>query len=250
MVPRNMRRTVLKCLTQNDQRRVDEDKKVLLRQKTQEEIKEATTAAADGKQDQDDGDNDITTIDVNNLDEQNIGHAMDHAMTETSANANEEKEEKEATVVVEQHVNAKDALEQDVEEDAVHIMVGEVDFLDADDVEDGEKGAKEEGKDKEEHIGNNLLIFARSLIPVDVGMDEKNAKFFIIILGNATTRARQIDMEMGISFASLLQDEKIVSCLYQSHNANMLMDVLRNRLRDIHMVPQIHRPTKKGIKKR
>ena len=231
----------MKCLTQNDQRRVDEDKKVLLRQKTQEEIKEAT-AKQDG-----DNDNDITAIDVNNLDEQNIGHAMDHAMTETSANANEEKE---ATVVVEQHVNAKDALEQDVEEDAVHIMVGEVDFLDADDVEDGEKGAKEEGKDKEEHIGNNLLIFARSLIPVDVGMDEKNAKFFIIILGNATTRARQIDMEMGISFASLLQDEKIVSCLYQSHNANMLMDVLRNRLRDIHMVPQIHRPTKKGIKKR
>ena len=28
------------------------------------------------------------------------------------------------------HENAHDALEQDVEEDAVHIMVGEVDFLD------------------------------------------------------------------------------------------------------------------------
>ena len=225
LVPKNMRRTVINCLTQNDKRRAENsDAAETTSKTTTNATTDATTNATIGA-----------------------------ATTAGEKGGAETGQPRSDSPKLESHENAHDALEQGAEEDAVHIMVGEVDFLDVDsDDEEGDHhhNQSKEGEEEEDHIGNNLMIFARSLVPVDVGMDEKNAKFFIIILGNSTARARQIDMEMGCSFASLLQDEKIVSCLYQSNNANMLLDVLRHRLRDIHMVPQIHRPTKQGIRKR
>eukprot|EP00946_MAST-07B_sp_MAST-7B-sp1_P002607 g2607.t1 len=153
-------------------------------------------------------------------------------------------------------------LMQDPEEDAVHMMVGEVDFLDSETKEDlefeqfhlqKEGGGKEKttttkrfGKKKK----TNLLLFVRSALPVDIGRDETNARFFVIVLGNSSQRARLVDTQIGISFASLLQDEKVVGAAYEARVGSTVIDALRMRLRDIHMVPQLHRPTNKGMEKR
>ena len=260
LVPKKMRKVVLNCLTQNERRRSIAVNKAIKKRKEEREKKEE-----EGEEQ-----NVFDSTTTSNTNENEKGEAV----TEAKANDTDKNVAFRNTSILSSpelktnpskiHRNVNDALEQDGDEDAVHIMVGEVDFLDADERDDtnpeiilheknldNESSEEKEEKERERtSIGNNLLIFARSLSPVDVGMDEKNAKFFIVILGNSTAKARQIDMEMGCSFASLLQDEKIVACLYESHNANMLMDVLRKRLHDIHMVPQIHRPTKKGIKKR
>jgi NhaA family Na+:H+ antiporter len=190
-----------------------------------------------------------------------------------------------------------DPLMQDPEEDAVHMMVGEVDFLDADvddDDDDDDVGnssrdsssggggsssttttaaattittatrnSHSSSKDEvhsggvyknDHHRGNqkksNLLLFVRTALPVDIGRDETNARFFVIILGNSSRRAQLLDTQIGVSFASLLQDEKVVGAAYKARTGSTLIDALRMRLRDIHMVPQLHRPTGKGMEKR
>jgi NhaA family Na+:H+ antiporter len=154
-----------------------------------------------------------------------------------------------------------DPLMQDPEEDAVHMMVGEVDFLDVEDaVDERNSGSRKNdahssGEQKTDgHKGKlkktNLLLFVRTALPVDIGRDETNARFFVIILGNSSQRAQLIDTQIGVSFASLLQDEKVVGAAYKARVGSTIIDALRMRLRDIHMVPQLHRPTGKGMEKR
>ena len=135
-----------------------------------------------------------------------------------------------------------DVLEQEYAEEAMLIKVAESDFMKYKDRSDGVLDDT-----KTDH---RIIIFARLEFAVNVGMDVKNARFLVIVLGVDNAEARKLDIEIGGSFAALMQDEHICCAAYTAMNPSELRFELEQRVHKIKMVPEIHRPTKKGMKKR
>ena len=135
-----------------------------------------------------------------------------------------------------------DVLQQEYADEALLIKVAEGSFMKYRDMHDGVPDEFESD--------HRIILFARLDFAVDVGMDVKNARFLVIVLGVDKPEARQLDIEIGGSFAALMQDEHICCSAYTSVDSTEFRYELEKRVHTIKMVPEIHRPTQKGIKKR
>ena len=133
-------------------------------------------------------------------------------------------------------------LQQEYADEALLIKVAEGSFMKYKDMHDGVLDEFESD--------HRIILFARLDFAVDVGMDVKNARFLVIVLGVDKPEARQLDIEIGGSFAALMQDEHICCSAYTAVDSTEFRYELEKRVHTIKMVPEIHRPTKKGIKKR
>jgi Na+:H+ antiporter, NhaA family len=137
--------------------------------------------------------------------------------------------------------SGKDFLDQCLGEEALLVKVGECDYLRESIGTRGESGGKKD---------TSLLIFARVNFAVEVGMDVHDARFIVIVLGSNSPEKRQLDIEIGCSFAALLQDEFVCAAAYNAQEPEEFIDTFIERIHHIKMVPNIHRPTEKGVTKR
>ena len=86
---------------------------------------------------------------------------------------------------------------------------------------------KDNSEDASKH-DHSLLVFVRMLYAIDVGISGpstkgavdsdsvKDARFLILILGPNRPRTRQLNLEVGSSFAALLQDENVCAAAYNA----------------------------------
>ena len=135
-----------------------------------------------------------------------------------------------------------DVIEQDVTEEAMLIKVAESDIMRYQDVHDNMLDDFDSD--------HRIILFARLEYAVNVGMDLHDARFLVIVLGVDKSQSRQLNVEIGASFAALMQDENICEAAYSAIDPPSFREALERGVRTIKMVPKIHRPTKQGIKKR
>jgi NhaA family Na+:H+ antiporter len=169
----------------------------------------------------------------------------------SSAKTNETEETAEP--VSEVDPDSTNFLSQDVGEEALLIKVGECDAM----------RWKDNSEDASMH-DHNLLVFVRMLYAIDVGISGaststrgavdrdsvKDARFFVLILGPNRPRTRKLNLEVGCSFAALLQDENVCAAAYNADDPAQFIEEFEHHLHHIKVVPDIHRPTVKGVTKR
>lgn len=120
---------------------------------------------------------------------------------------------------------AFDQLKPNAEEEAVDVMVADVDWLDHD-----------------------VIAFVRLKETIDMGLERANARFVMVLigpLGNSTKHT-----EIAQALAALLQDKAMVDAAYDAPTARDLVRALNDHLHTIKIMPNAHIPTKKGVDKR
>ena len=128
-------------------------------------------------------------------------------------------------------------LNPDVEEEAVELLVAEVDWVQED-----------------------VLVFVRLAEPVDLGIeldlgvsDEQRteARFIFILFGpKGDLRLHERHIEVGEAVAALLQDEDIAEAAYSSQSPEQFCGAINERLHHLAVLPHIHRPTTRAATKR
>mmetsp|Transcript_49103 Transcript_49103/g.137493 ORF Transcript_49103/g.137493 Transcript_49103/m.137493 type:complete len:890 (-) Transcript_49103:183-2852(-) len=137
-------------------------------------------------------------------------------------------------VSVDSALVSNDALKPDAEEEAVHILVDNADWLSKD-----------------------ILGFARLWEPIDTGFEEHHltgtrpmCRFIVMVIGPHRPEEPRRHTEMGQAVAALLQDDSVVAAAYEAPSPAELMKAIDERFWQLRLMPGTTRPTDEGIQKR
>ena len=113
-------------------------------------------------------------------------------------------------------------------EEAVDVLVGEVDWLTED-----------------------VALFIRLVNPVDLRLERHaKARFLFILFGPGDASHHAKHLEIGEAMSALLQDEEVVESAYNALIVDQLLNTINAKIHKLTVLPHIHKPTEFGLKKR
>eukprot|EP00929_Paragymnodinium_shiwhaense_P029412 TRINITY_DN16861_c0_g1_i1.p1 TRINITY_DN16861_c0_g1~~TRINITY_DN16861_c0_g1_i1.p1 ORF type:complete len:967 (-),score=177.36 TRINITY_DN16861_c0_g1_i1:213-3113(-) len=136
-------------------------------------------------------------------------------------------------VSIDSALSMTDPLKADADEEAVHILVDEANWLRSD-----------------------VVAFVRLANVVNCGLEEQSmwqmpcCKYIAFILGPPDAEEPMKRVEMGRALAALLQDDCVVNAAYNSSIPDEFVEMVDDHFTKLRLMPQTSRPTQTGIAKR
>jgi NhaA family Na+:H+ antiporter len=129
-------------------------------------------------------------------------------------------------------IRSDDPLKPDAEEEAMHILVDDVEWL-----------------------ARDIIAIIRLNRAIDTGLEEHttfhmHCRFLVMILGPSNPQEPRLHREMGEAAAALLQDDDLVSTMYRAKRASEITTAFKHQFGKLHLMPHTTRPTPEGVRKR